>query len=418
MRNNGFITLTKLRALGCILEIDCMIIIRLAILFTCIPFFLQGQQKAPQKDAELITQFPFKMYSGGVMIVKATYENLKDSFNFILDTGSGGISLDSATCSEYNINPVQTDTTITGIAGTQKVSFAFNKKLSLPGITMENLNFHIIDYSVLTSVYGEKIDGIIGYSFFSRYIVKLNFDSMKVEVFSPGKIKYPRGGTLLHPIFTYLPVQYMSVKDKRKVDFNFYFDTGAGLSFLMSDEFANDSSILLNKRKPVLTQAEGMGGKLQMRLTVVKEVKLGPYRFYNVPTYLYKDDYKVTSYPFTGGLVGNEILRRFNMIFNYQKREIHLLPNNRFNETFEYGYTGFSIYYVNGKILVDEVIKDSPSYKAGFVNGDEVISVGNNISNNIQQYKNLLQEPTTRIQVIVKRDGKLLTLILRTGSIL
>ena len=241
---------------------------------------------------------------------------------------------------------------------------------------------------------------------------------MKVEVYKPGRIKYPSGGTTLHPVFTTLPVQYMTVKDKRKVDFNFYFDTGAGLCFLMSDEFASDSSILLSKRKPVYTQAEGMGGKMQMRLTVVKEVKLGPFRFYQVPTYLYKDDFKVTSYPFTGGLVGNELLRRFNMTINYPQREIHLVPNSRFNESFEYGYTGFSIYYVNGRIIVDEVIKGSPADKAGFVLDDEIITVATNSSGNIQQYKDLLQEPNTKVNVIIKRKGQLQTITLYTGSIL
>ena len=73
-----------------------------------------------------------------------------------------------------------------------------------------------------------------------------------------------------------------------------------------------------------------MVGKLQMRLTLIKEVRIGPYKFRSVPTYLYKDDYNVTSYPFTGGLLGNDLLRRFNMIFNYPNREIHLLPNTSF----------------------------------------------------------------------------------------
>lgn len=387
-------------------------------LILLLPFSLLAQKAVPKENARFITKFPFKMYSGGVMIIKACYENVKDSFNFILDTGSGGISLDSASCSEFNINPTQTDTTLTGIAGTQKVSFVFNKKLHLPNLTMENLNFHVSDYSVLSSVYGEKVDGIIGYSFFSKYIVKINFDSLQVEVYSPGKIKYPFGGHVLHPVFTFLPVQYMEVKDKRKVDFNFYFDTGAGLCFLLSDQFEKDSSILLNKRKPVITQAEGMGGKMRMRLTVVKEVKLGPYRFRQVPTYLYQDIYKVTSYPFTGGLVGNELLKRFNLTINYPQREIHIIPNSHFYESFEYGYTGFSIYFVNGKIVVDDVIKDSPADKAGFKLEDEIISVGSNFSNNIQQYKDILQEPNARIQVIIRRNGKLQTIILKTSSIL
>jgi hypothetical protein len=379
---------------------------------------MQAQEMLTRPRAELITRLPFKMYSGGVMIVRACFDNIPDSLNFILDTGSGGISLDSATCAEFKILTTQSDTTITGIAGVKKVAYVFNKSLSVPGLKIERLNFHVNDYSVLTSVYGEKIDGIIGYSFFSRYIVRLDFDSLKMEVYSPGTMRYPNGGSTLHPIFTALPIQYMQVKDKRRVPFNFYFDTGAGLCFLMSERFAKDSAVLLSKRRPVTTQAEGMGGKLQMRLTVVKEVKLGPYRFRAVPTYLYKDDYNVTSYPYTGGLVGNELLRRFNIILNYPQREIHLLPNSHFYETFEYGYTGFSIYYIDGKIVVEDVIPNSPADIAGFKVDDVLISVGSNFSNNIQQYKNILQEPNKRIQVIVKRSEELVKITLETASIL
>lgn len=388
------------------------------ILLFFLPVFTHGQEILSRPDAKFITKIPFKQYSGGVMIIKACFENIKDSLNFILDTGSGGISLDSSTCEEFNISNTQTDTTITGIAGVRKVHFAFNRSLHVPGLDISNLNFHITDYSVLTSVYGEKIDGVIGYSFFSRYVVKLNFDSLQMEIYTPGKIKYPSGGTLLRPVFTALPIQYMTVKDKRKIDFNFYFDTGAGLCFLMSDRFVKDSSILLSKRKPVITQAEGMGGKLQMRLTVIKEVRLGPYKFRQVPTYLYKDDYNVTSYPYTGGLVGNEILRRFNLTINYPQREIHLIPNNHYNETFEYGYTGLAIYNIEGRIQVEDIIAGSPAEKAGFKLGDEVIGVENNFSNSIQQYKDILQEPDKQIKVIIRRDGQLMDLSLKTISIL
>jgi hypothetical protein len=352
------------------------------------------------------------------MIIQACFDDIKDSLNFILDTGSGNISLDSSTCSEFNIPVTQSDSTITGIGGVRKVGFAFNRSLSIPGLTIKNLNFHINDYSLLTSVYGVKIDGVIGYSFFSRYIVKLDFDSLRMEVYQPGKIKYPASGTLLRPVFTALPIQYMQVKDKRKVDFNFYFDTGAGLCFLMSDKFIKDSSILLRKRKPVVTQAEGMGGKMQMRLTVVKEIKLGPYRFHRVPTYLFKDDYNVTAYPYIGGLVGNEILRRFNLVINYPQREIHLLPNSHFNEPFEYGYTGFSIYVLDGKIQVEDIVPGSPAEKAGFKIGDEIIGVDNNFSGNIQVYKNLLQEPDKRMRIFIRREGQMMDIFLHSKNIL
>jgi hypothetical protein len=376
------------------------------ILFIFIVAETQAQEiLLPETKSKLLTRFPFKQFSGGVMVLQARFGDGPDTLNFILDTGSGGISLDSSTCVEFGIPVTPSDTTIRGIGGIRKVSFAFDKTLRLPGLTVEHLNFHIVDYEVLSSVYGEKVDGIIGYSFFSRYIVKIDFDSSIVEVYSPGKTNYPEEGTLLHPAFTNLPIQWLTIKDRQKLGFNFYFDTGAGLCLLMSEQFAKDSNILLSRRKPVVTQAEGMGGKLQMRLTVMKEVKIGPYRFHAVPVYLYKDDYNVTSYPFTGGLLGNDLLRRFNITFNYPNREIHLLPNSHYYESFDYAYTGLGIYYVNGKIMVEDVIKDSPADKAHFKANDEVIAVDKNFSRNMQTYKNLLQRPFETIKVLVKREG-------------
>ncbi len=372
----------------------------------------------PEEKAQLITRFPFEQYSGGVMIIKALLSDYPDTLHFVLDTGSGGISLDSTTCARLKVPNRPSDTVITGMGNSRKVSFAFKQRLHLPGLTIQNLNFHINDYDVLTSVYGEKIDGIIGYSFLSRYIVKLNFDSLMLEVYRPGSMAYPKGGTTLHPIFTTLPIQNVELKDKRKIDFNFYFDTGAGLCFLLSDQFAEDSGILLPRRKPLVTQAEGMGGKLQMRLTVVKMVKIGRYKFRNVPTHLFNDEYNVTAYPNIGGLLGNDLLRRFNMIINYPKREIHLLPNGHFTDEFDYAYTGMAAYFVDGLILVDDVVAGSPAEKAGIMRDDVIIAVNNNFSNNIIKYKDILQSERKKIQIIISRNGELLQLTIQPISIL
>lgn len=388
------------------------------IIFILLPTSLFAQEILSTPPSKYITKFPFKVFSGGVMVIKACFENKKDSLNFILDTGSGGISLDSSTCSDLGIKMKETDTTITGIGGIRKVAFVFDKTLHLPGLSINKLNFHVNNYEVLTSVYGEKVDGIIGYSFFSRYIVDIDFDSLLIKVYSPGKFTYRPQGTILYPIFTSLPILYMHIKDRQRMGFNFYVDTGAGLCFLLSERFAKDSAVLLSRRKPVVTQAEGMLGRLEMRLTVMKEVKIGPYRFHRVPTYLYKDTYNVTSYPFSGGLVGNELLRRFNMTINYPQRQIHLSPNSNFKEAFDYAYTGLGIYYIDGKVMIADVIPGSPADKAKIKMDDEIMGVENNISGNIQQYKNLLQVANVKIRLIIRRKGKLMEMYIKTKSIL
>jgi hypothetical protein len=210
----------------------------------------------------------------------------------------------------------------------------------------------------------------------------------------------------------------LTIKDKRKIDFNFYFDTGAGLCFLMSEAFAVDSAILLKKRKPIYTQAEGMGGRLQMQLTVIKSLQVGHYKFRNVPTYIFTDDYNVTSYPYVGGLLGNDLLRRFNLIVNYPQREIHLTPNSHFLEPFDYAYTGMATYYLDGNIVVEDIVPGSPADKAGLKVNDILIGVGNNFTNNIMQYKTILQSANEKIKMIVSRNQKIIEIYIKPKSIL
>ncbi len=395
---------------------DCLILLQLlaTLFFSCT---IQAQEEFVQPAAKLLTSFPFRQFSGGVILVKATLNNSKDSLNFILDTGSGGISLDSQTVSHLQLPNQASDKTIRGIAGIRKVNFTYNNTLVLPGLRVDSLNFHINDYDILTSVYGEHIDGIIGYSFFNRYIVKINYDSSRIHVYSRGSMKYPRGGFLLKPLLVNLLIQSARITDAEERMARFYFDTGAGLCLLLSKDFVEDSTLFSPKRKKVATQVEGLGGKKQMELTTVKNFRLGPYRFKKVPAYIFDDEFNVTSYPYLGGLIGNDLLRRFNVILNYEKRDIYITPNSHFRDLFDYSYTGLNFYLVNNEIVITDVMKDSPAEKAGFLADDIIMAVNNNFSKNIQVYKTALQSPGEKVKVLVYRNGQPLMLILKVKSI-
>ena len=388
------------------------------ILFACLSYFCAAQEILnPSVKAKLLTRFPFKQYSGGVMVISAKFDTINDTLHFILDTGGGGISLDSTTCVRYNIKTTPSDTMINGMGGIRRAAYVFNKSIHFPGLSVDRLNFHISNYSLLTSVYGERIDGIIGYSFFKRFIVKADFDSCMIEIYANGKIEYARGGIILHPTINKIPVQNLTIKDRKKVSHDFFFDTGAGLCLLLNSAYATDSNVLLNRRRPVSLQAEGMGGKLQMKLTVIKFVQIGKYRFNNVPTYIYEDESNVTAYPGGGRLVGNDLLRRFNLTINYPAGEIYLTPNSHFSDLFDYSYTGLGIYYEAGTIYIEDIMPGSPGEKAGVKQGDILIGVNNNFSNNIMQYKSILQTEKEKINLVVKRKGELKLLVIKPGSI-
>ena len=160
-----------------------------------------------------------------------------------------------------------------------------------------------------------------------------------------------------------------------------------------------------------------MGGKANMQLTTMKEFKIGPYRFRNIPVHIFDDEFNVTSYPYLAGLIGNDVLRRFNIILNYDKRLFYLTPNSHFRDPFDYSYTGLGLYWIEGQIRVGDVMKDSPADKAGFKVDDVIIAVNDNMSQNLQLYKSLLQNTGDRVKILVSRTGGMQELNIKVKSI-
>lgn len=144
-----------------------------------------------------------------------------------------------------------------------------------------------------------------------------------------------------------------------------------------------------------------------MELTVLKEVRLGPYKFRNVPTFIFDDEYNVSSYPYMGGILGNDLLRRFNVILNYSKGDIYITPNSHFGDVFDYSYSGIELYLINGIIMIGDVAKGSPAEEVGLKEGDEVIAINKNLLHNLNAYKIALQAPNQKIKIIIRRNGEM-----------
>ncbi len=385
------------------------------LLLFCLGLNAQNNDYPP---ARLISSFKFEQLTGGIVILHGTLNDFKDTLNFILDTGSGGISLDTLTALYYKLPLEPSDRTVRGIGGVKNIHYYKNGTLHFPKLDIENLDFHINDYEILSEVYGFRVDGIIGYSFFRRYIVGLDYDKQMISVYSPGKYKYPVAGTFLKPFFLSIPITQHEISDERKLLLKFYFDTGAGMCFLFPERLVNDSDFIPNGRKYVSTQVEGLGGKINMGLTTLKKARIGKYRFTKIPVHIYNDSLNVLGYPDISGLIGSDLLRRFNLVINYPERILHLSPNSHMKDPFDYSYTGMNFYFVDNKVTITEVQQGSPAEKAGFLPGDIIFGVGSNFSNNIQQYKALFQNVGEKVKVLVFRNSQPIMLELKIGSIL
>lgn len=395
------------------------LLIMLFLLLRCtLPVAAQDEYGLPAN--RYLTSIRFKVLNGGIILGKVLVGNFPDSLNFIFDTGCGGISLDSLTANRLRLVPKLSSLFIRGVAGVRPQRLLEGMTLGLGSLVLDSLTMQVSNYELLTSIYGEQIDGIVGYSFFSRYLVRVDYDNSKIDIYSKGDVKYPGGGFLLRPRVYGLPMLEGRLNDARDIRDRFYFDTGAGLCLLFSSHFTSDSAVFgPKKKKPVMAEGAGLGGKMEMQLTTLKTFSLGPFHFKQIPTYIFDDSYDVTGYPQLGGLIGNDLLRRFNLIINYDRSEIYILPNTSFNQPFDYSYSGVSIGLIEGKIMVTDVMKDSPAEKAGFREGDTILQINGDRGQDVQTYQGLLRTIGPRIRVVVRRnEGEVAQLSLKVKSIL
>jgi predicted metalloprotease with PDZ domain len=134
--------------------------------------------------------------------------------------------------------------------------------------------------------------------------------------------------------------------------------------------------------------------------------------------FVFDDTFNITSYPYLSGIIGNDILRRFNMILNYAKKEFYFLPNSHYQDRFDYAYSGVELYMIDGKIILGDVAAGSPAESVGLKEGDEVISINNILGQNLQLFKSALQAQGEKIRMIVNREGELMEFHFKIKSIL
>jgi hypothetical protein len=357
--------------------------------------------------AQKITTIPFEELYGGVMIIKAQVGDYKDTLHFIFDSGSSHISLDSTTAADLGIVTAEQDFLIKGIGGLKKVKRTKPLTLKLPKLDTDTFDFSVNDYALLEESYGQRVDGIIGYSFINKYLLNVNFDSGVIHVYHKNtNYKKPKKGYTLHYRLPYLPNTNIPIKDDRVAAPSMYIDCGAGLALLLDERYARDSNFLQKNKKPLQIQVEGVAGIAKTRITTIKELKLGPFKFKKVPTYLYNDEFDILRYPIHSGLLGNDVLRRFNWWLNYSKNEIHITPNKSFHDVFDYSYTGLSIFLIDGVVTITEVIENSPAAKAGLQKDDVIIAIDGTIVTSVKQTKNLLQATNRKVDIIAIRNNK------------
>lgn len=232
---------------------------------------------------------------------------------FILDSGASACVVDKAYCKELSI-PLKGRRKGSGAgAGTVDFFFVESVRFTVAGVTTKTDQAYAIDLSGISTPKDKQLHGLLGYDFFQRYIVSIDYGKSVMDLYDPKSFVYGGPGESL-PLTFKKKVPW--VKGTIRVpghapmaEREWLVDTGS--SDPLNDELLAKST----GPKKQLTGGRGLGKEFQIWQTTADEVQLGKLHFPKVVGY-------------SGGMkIGGGLLRQFIVIFDYPGKRMILESN-------------------------------------------------------------------------------------------
>lgn len=397
-------------------------VLLLAAFFATISLNAQNPLGFSLSDGKSYVELSFKEESN--LIVVPIIVNGNGPFNFILDTGSeSGMIFDRWVIAENNLVdarriPIYADngSKITDIL------VASDLNLKMTGVEATQQSMLVLKENNLDvrNILGVDAHGIMGSELFNRFVVEIDYENEKIRLYEHDKFKAPKK-------FKKIPIEvkkfrpYIKTKVKQKgepkIELNLLVDTGASSALFLDEE--RHESIVLPELTLDHTLGSSLTGVLEGQLGRVKKVKVGKFKFkrvlasypkdWRIQTEIKDSEGTMTRY----GTLGSDVLSRFTVIYDYLNECIYLKKNSDFKEEFKYNRAGFT-FTAGGEDLkqyfISTIIPKSPAAQIGLQENDEIISIAGKpvFFYTFSEVNGFLrEEPGTKLELIVKRDGKL-----------
>lgn len=417
MHRVGFVFLTQQVRNGSWLFVAALLI---SSFLAIIPGQAQEYFKFEQKRKKV--NIPFIFHRN--LIIVPIYLNDKGPYNFVLDTG-----VSSAIITEPSLlNDLELKTTkeikVVGAGSDQQDLRAFivsNVKVDFTGITAPNLDMTILSEDVfnLSGYVGIPIYGILGYQFFNSFVVKINFADTNLTLYQPQSFVYRKrdGFRMAFELDDKKPYVHAitTFNDSIEIKSRLILDTGAGHA--ISLEQGSHPGIKLPVPALRTQLGTGLSGTIRGYLGRVQTFQLGKYKFKNILT-SFPDHTdvgaKVEKSVVRNGNLGNEVLKRFNVIIDYSRSTLTLKPNNSYRDPFEHDMCGIEIMAVGtnfNKYVIYKVEPGSPAAEADLQVEDEIlfINAASAQALTITQIDKLLHfKDGYRLLMIIRRKGDLI----------
>lgn len=212
-----------------------------------------------------------------------------------------------------------------------------------------------------TSRLGVWVHGIIGYDVFKDFVVEINYNSKYIRLHKPNSFR-PKSSKK----WKILPINIH--KRKPYLDAEVTIDTIEKPVKLLIDTGNSDALWLFEDKKQGLRPikdlvfmdylGKGLSGSVYGKRSKVNLFALSDFSLQDVnvafPDSLSIDVAKF--YKGRNGSIGSEVLKRFNLFFDYTNKKLYLKKNGHFRKPFTYNNSGVVLEH-NGSVFVKERIE-------------------------------------------------------------
>ena len=271
------------------------------------------------------------------------------------------------------------------------------------------------DYFNLEELIGTSIDGLIGGGFFKNLIIQLDYKNLRMTLHDPAQFDQPEGYTVL-PIEIKINKPYIdaeaSLQDGSVVEVDLLIDTGAGVPLLLHTN--SHSSLKLPDQYIRGKLGMGLGGYLEGFIGRINKLTVGEIEFRGIITSFQdiKEDFLLNKDRFRNGILGNQLLSRFHVFFDYNQGQLLLKPRSSKSRPFQMDRSGLIIFAYGiefNQFTVKDIIPGSPASEADILPEDEIVSLqGMPVSfYSLSSINSMLQKKAgKKIRLVLVRDGE------------
>lgn len=338
------------------------------ILTYCFVFFCclgsSAQESFHFEGSKRKVKLPFKLVNNLIILpIKVNGVLL----NFLLDTGVEEtilFSLDEKNeIPLYDVQKIK----LKGLGKQEPIEGlrAFKNSLSLDNIQFKNQEIVVVldqEFN-FSSALGVEVNGIIGFHFFSQAVVKIDYEKKHIIVYNPKKYNPKK-------IFRRFKAFELNLEGSKpyielQVQLNdttfaakCLIDSGNSDGLWLFQNQKGGNFIVVPERNFEDYLGRGFSGDIFGKKARVQALSLGDYIFNDVIT-AFPDAVSLVNLKMVEnrlGSVGGDFLRRFNVIFDYQNKKMHLAKNKYFNDKFKYNSSGITLHHTGLQWYKEEIV--------------------------------------------------------------